>query len=193
MRFVFHSIVILTLALSTACSKTAEYQKRAGTLDSISGAINNVAAELRRIDTSSLQKQITKFEYYRAFLNRTLPDTIDKKTAEGLQRFLRAGNNIVSFSTNRQTLLARVALMNSQYARLSGDIKESTISLSQLDLYLAQEIIEASKVSEQGHNQVQSYFRSYEEFRLTVKEVEELIMRCNNGLLPTIINDTSAI
>jgi len=193
MRFVSFYILIAVLLFSSGCNNTAAYQNRKGTLDSISGAVNALAAELQRIDTISVQKQLLKFHYYQEFISRALPDTINKISADNLHRFISTGRQLNTFTANRRTILARVGLLNSQYRRLSADILNKRVSTTQLDSFLSHEIREAARLAENGRSQMQDYFKNAEEFRQLLREVEPLIRNYNNGMLPTIVRDTTTI
>ena len=191
MRGVIHSLAFATLTLVGGCGNGAEYQKRKATLDSISGAVNSLASQLRNIDTAALDEQVETFEHYRAFISRSLPDTIGRNMADQLHHFFEAGDKMRAFRTNRRLLLSRASLSISQYQRLGADLIENNIPLEQLDLHLTDEVAQASQLVRSGQDHLRGYFSNTQEFRLLRKQVEQIIRHYNNGQLPTIISDST--
>src|SRR5688572_21905946 len=122
-------IIIILSALSSSCDRSAEYEQRGRTLDSLSGAINGLAARLQIQDTIQLQQHLNRFSYYTSFIESSRFDTLSKRSADQLQNFYHSGSGLKAFLVNRQSLLARIALLNSQYKRLGTDIRSRAISV----------------------------------------------------------------
>jgi hypothetical protein len=192
MRSLLYIVCFLACLPFVSCNRTALYEQRAKTLDSLSGAVNNLASVLQKQDTVQLQEDLTQYSYYSSFIEASRFDTLNKEEADHLQRFYHSGMTLVSFSENRKTILARILLLNSQYKRLAADIRSRAGTIDQLDAFVEQEKREAAQVLELGNQQQQEYFRSLEEYHRSVKEVEKIIRLYNNGQLPIIVTDTSS-
>jgi hypothetical protein len=187
----FRIVIVLTaFATLTSCNRTAEYEARGRTLDSLGGAINNLAAALQKHDTVELRNYIKQFSYYSNFIDASHFDTLGKNAADHLQNFYHSGNTLKTFIENRTAILARIALLNSQYKRLAEDIHNRSISIELADAFVQQEKKEAARVVDLGARQQQLFYRSLEQYRMSVKEVQQIIMQYNNGQLPTIVSDS---
>ena len=190
MRLTVILIAPLFLLSLISCTNSAAYEQKSHMLDSLGGAVSNLAAALQKHDSTELRKYIDQFGYYSSFIEASQFDTIGKQDADQLQDFYRSGNALKKFLENRAALLARVALLNSQYRRLAEDIRNHSISIEEADSYVLKEKKEAAYVVEAGNQQQQLFYRSLEQYRLSVRDVQQIIKRYNNGQLPTIVNDS---
>lgn len=190
MKFFCYSTVVIALMSFGACNKTDVYKQNSKTLDSLSGAINSMSNEFSKMDTIILQKSITRFNYYKVFIQQNVNDTISKSDADNLQRFYESGKNLESFLNNKKSILARAALINSQIQKLSTDIKNSSVDAEQLAKYTLLEKNETEKLMNLSYAQQKLYHTGIEEFKSSLKGIELLIRSHNNGELPTIIKDT---
>ncbi len=190
MRVVYHIALLAVLLFLQSCGKAGAYNRQAKTIDSLSGAINAMVRELQQVDTIVLQKAVARFNDYRQFIKQHLTDTIEKTEADNLQHFYAGGNCVSHFSANRRALLARAALINSQLAKLSEDIKQRSAEPEVLTGALAFEKNEATKLMEAGYDQQKKFHSGFEEFRNSLNGVEALLRSRNRGELPAIIKDT---
>lgn len=194
MTRICHSLCfIIACLLLQSCNKTDSYGQQVKTLDSLSGAINATVKELEKTDTLILQKAITRFANYRRFIQQNINDTIAKTEADNLQQFYISGKNLEIFQANRLSLLARAHLVNSQLQKLTADVKSSSITGEQSLQFIVQEKNEAAKLTELGSSQNQLFYAGLEEFKNSLRGVEQLIRSHNNGELPTIIKDTLSL
>jgi hypothetical protein len=185
------AIAFIVAATLVSCNRTAAYEQRGRTLDSLSGAINGLASSLQKQDTVQLQKYLKQFRYYSDFIGASRFDTLDKTAADHLQNFYHSGSALSAFPGNKKTVLARIALLNSQYKRLAEDIRNRAITVEQADEFVDQEKKEAARVLDIGQRQQQLFYRNLEQYRISVKQAEQIIRNYNNGQLPTIVNDTT--
>ena len=125
------AILLVFLSTLTSCSSTAEYEQRSRTLDSLGGAVNTLGSALQKQDTLQLQRYLKQFRYYTAFIDASRFDTLDRTAADQLQVFYHSGSGLAAFMENRKALLARIALLNSQYKRLAEDLRSIQICLEQ--------------------------------------------------------------
>ena len=189
-RVCYRICFIVTCVLLQACNKTDTYGQQVRTLDSLSGAVNATAKELEKTDTVILQKAITRFAYYRQFIQQNINDTIAKNEADNLQQFYVSGKNLEIFQANRMSLLARARLINSQLLKLTADVKNNALSTEQATQFILQEKNEAARLTDLGSSQKQVFYSGLEEFKNALRGVEQLIRSHNNGELPTIVKDT---
>lgn len=194
MRQRCYSFLLLAgMLLVQACSGSGECDRQLRTLDSLSGAVNSVANELQRTDTLLLQKAMTRFAHYSQFIAQNIHDTIAKEDADQLQHFYAGGKSLEAFSVNRQSILARTKLINSQLGRLGLDLKNGGISGEQALQFISQEKQEAQKLTEGSARQKQVFYSALGEFKGALPRVEQLIRSHNNGQLPSIVKDTISL
>ncbi len=185
--------VFFTALFFEGCNKSNVYEQNAKTLDSLSGAINSMIKDLERVDTVTLQKSVTRFEWYKEFVEQNIHDTITKSEADNLQHFYKGGKNLGTFSFNRRMILVRASLINSQLQKLALDIKSKAWNDVQLSEYIKHEKNEAAGLIEAAYLQQKLFHEGLEEFKNSLNGVEILIKSRNNGELPTIIKDTIAL
>ncbi|WP_317899728.1 hypothetical protein [Aurantibacillus circumpalustris] len=191
MKFFCYTVCfIIATFFFGACGKSDLYEEKEKKLDSLSGAVNSIVKELQKTDTLVLQKSITRYTWYKQFVEQNVNDTVRKEEADNLQHFYSSGKNLESFSTNRKMVLKRAVLISSQLAKLSQDVKSKSITQQQLQTYSEYEINEASKLIESAYTQQKLFHSGLEEFKSALKGVEMLIRSRNKGELPTIIKDT---
>lgn len=193
MRSICYTGLFLVVIFVGSCNKTDLYEQKAKTLDSLSGAINSVVRELQNADTILLQKSITRFTWYKQFIQQNINDTITKEEADNLQRFYSCGQNLENFSGNRRILLTRSVLINSQLAKLTEDIKKKSLNSEQLEKASLYEKTEAGKFISSGYQQQKLLHSSIAEFLNSLKGVELLIRSRNKGELPVIVKDTVSL
>lgn len=191
MRSVFHTAWFITVVISlNSCNKSEVYEQRAKTLDSLGGAVNAVVRELESIDTILLQKSVTRFNWYNAFIQQNVNDTLSKEEADQLRHFYTSGKSLERFSMNRKTILARAALMNSQLLKLKQDLKKKSLSADQLSIHTLYEKKRAAELIDLGYQQQKIFHSGIEGFKNSLKAVELLMRRRNKGELPTVVKDT---
>ena len=189
-EFCGYICLVACMAIFQACDKTDIYAQKAKSLDSLGGAVNSVLTELERVDTVTLQKAVSRFNYYDLFIQQNINDTVDKSHADDLVKFYKSGKSLESFLTNRKLLTLRAKMIITQLSKLCNDVKARSMDENQLRKYLAKEQEEAVKLIDTGLGQQKKFYTSLEEFRNSLPGVERLIKTRNNGELPVIIKDT---
>ena len=179
--------------LMLSCNQTEKYNQKTKTLDSLNGALNLKVRELQKTDTAILQRCILRYNYYRQFIKRNINDTLNKNEADDLQHFYASGKSLENFWNNRFTILSRASLINSQQNKLSADIKNQTIEIKEAERFLYREKQATAELIDAANEQQKIYYTGLEEFKTSLKQVENLIRQRNNGELPTIIKDTLAL
>jgi len=190
---VYTSCFLCAIFFFGSCSKAGLYEQKSKSIDSLSGAINSIVKELEKIDTVVLQRTVTRYIWYKEFIQQNLNDTITKEEADNLQQFYKSGQNLQNFVESRKKILDRAVLINSQLTKLSEDINTKAINTEQLSDYSADEKNEARKLIETVYQQQKLYHSGLEEFKNSIKGVELLIRSRNKGELPTIIKDTVSL
>ncbi len=185
--------VCLGLFLLGSCEQTDIYKQGSKTSDSLIGAVGSMAIEFSKIDTLLLQKAVTRFSDYSNFIKQNINDTVSKNEAEDLQSFFESGKNLENFSKNRIFITARAGVINKQLSKLSEDIRNKNISTDEMKKYLDAEKEEAKKLIDAANAQVKIFYSGIEEFRNSLRGVEELMRNRNKGELPTIIKDTLSL
>ena len=194
MRGICYTICFISAILVFgSCNKTDLYGQKTKTLDSLSGAINSMLQELKNVDTISLQKSLTRFNWYNEFIRENIHDTITKDEADNLRHFFTSGKDLENFSRNRKLILKRALLINSQLQKLTEDIKNKSLSTEQMSSYSHNEMNESTKLIEMGYEQQKLFHSRLEEFKNSLKGIELLIRSRNKGELPTIIKDTISL
>ncbi|MBA2611828.1 MAG: hypothetical protein H0U95_07660 [Bacteroidetes bacterium] len=176
-----------------SCNGHDVYETKSRSLDSLSGAMNFLVNEVDKTDTVILEKAISRFGQYKQFIQQNVKDTVTKTEADFLQQFYTSGNNLESFSLNRSSIKARTSLINSQLEKLKLDVKNKSVSEEKLIEYTNQEKKEVDHLINTGHDQLQIFYTSLQEFKTALKGIEDLIKVRNNGQLPTVIKDTLSL
>lgn len=189
----FSAIIIASLFFLTSCSSHDVYERKAKTLDSLTGAVNAIVTDLQKPDTVILQKALERFWHYRQFIDQSVGDTIERQEGDELKRFYESGENLESFSGNRATLLARAILVNNQLSHLTNDVKKRSLESDQLVKFVEQEKNEATILIELASQQKKLYYSAIEEFKSTLGGIEALIKKRNNGELPAIVRDPATL
>lgn len=190
MRISFYTAVLVLALLTQACNQNELYTQKTKTLDSLNGALNLKVEEIKKTDTAVLQRCMARFTYYRQFINQNINDTLSKPEADNLLRFYESGKNLQSYWSNRFTILGRASLMNSQQNALALDLKNKTIRAEEAGQFIAREQEATRQLIEAANTQQKLYYTGLEEFKTSLREVENLIRTRNNGELPRIIKDT---
>lgn len=190
-----NSVVILFFAgfFFQSCNRNDVYADKGKSLDSLSGAVNALVKEAEKTDTVILAKAILRFKEYRQFVDQNVKDTLTKTEADFLQQFFNSGYGLENFNTNRSSIKARIALVNSQLEKLKKDAKNKSIPEEKLIEFTNQEKKEANNLIDAGHKQQQLFYTNLQEFKTALKGVEDLIKARNNGQLPTVIKDTLSL
>lgn len=186
-------LMILSSFFFFSCGKSKEEERQIRSLDSLSGALNTKLQELSLLDTILLEKAITKFENYRVFIKQNVNDTLTKVEADALQQFYGCGKNLIDFDVNRNSLLARGALINSQLKKLKQDFDNGTVEYDKTSVYILQERSGAQDLIQSSFGQQKAFQSALEAFRLSIPAVEDLIKKRNAGELPKIIQETQSI
>ncbi len=192
MRIVFHILIMMCAVFILGCGESDFYVQKTKSLDSLSGSLNAMVKELEKTDTIILQRAIARFSYYRQFISENLHDTITKDQANQLKRFYEAGQNIEAYDKNRNLILTRAGLVNSQLTKLKEDIKEK-IDSELISKFFVDEKTELVYLTEIGYAQQEQLHVNFEKFQTSLHGVEELIKSRNKGVLPTIIKDSIAL
>ena len=187
MVYKFQGVIFCMMLLS--CNHTEIYNQRAKTLDSLSGVLNVSVARMEQTDTLLLNKAIVHFENYRSFIQNNIKDTLTKSEADVLQVFYKSGTNLLVFQSNKRDILNRATLINSQIEKLSLAIKNQEEDLVLLDHYLSQEQKQIASLVNAIHIQQTNYFSALQEFRTSVKPLEQLIKLRNSNQLPHIVKE----
>ena len=117
-------------------------------------------------------------------------DTVSKIEADHIQMFFVCGKNLVDFSENRRSILARGGLINSQLTKLMLDAKENTVDEEKLLQFSNQEKSNAEQLIKGSYGQQQLFQANLQEFKLSLSGIEQLIRARNNGQMPTVIKDS---
>ncbi len=192
-RFPFSILLLTFCALLSSCTNSNEQAKQIKSLDSISGALNQKVIELQKIDTLILEKALTKFNNYKQFIKQNINDTVTKKEADAVQQFFVSGTTLENFFINRKSILARAQLVNAQLTKLILDITQNTMEQKQLQEFTFAEKEQANDVIQKSFLQQQLFNSNLQQFKNALPLVEELIKTKNNGQLPTIVKDTTAL
>ena len=188
------SLFLLTFyILLASCTNSDIQAKQVKSLDSISGSLNQKIIELQKADTLILEKALTKFNNYKQFIKQNINDTVTKKEADAVQQFFISGNNLESFFMNRKSILARANLVNTQLSKLIVDVNQSAFEPQQLNEFIFAEKEQANDVIQKSFMQQQLFNTNLQQFKNALPLVEELIKTKNNGQLPTIVKDTTAL
>lgn len=182
--------VLVLIVLSISCSRTETYRQYAKSLDSLSGALNQNTEALRKLDTTLLQRALTRYYQNKQFILYNCKDTLSKAEADALQQFYAGGKNLELVKVNREALLMRSTLINTQLDKLRADVKNNSLNSEGVSTYLATEKEEIHRTIQLGNAQLKLFYSSMEEFRLSLREVDQLIRSRNKGQLPTVVKDT---
>jgi hypothetical protein len=189
MKIACYSFILLGSILFQACGKHDVGAQKIKTLDSLGGSVNSMVKELERTDTVLLQKYLARFSYYSQFISENVHDTISKEQADNLRQFYEGGKNLEAYAHNRRIIIKRTRLVNSQLLKLSADLRENK-DPEVFSKFIFLEKQEASRLTEAGIQQQQKFHSGMEEFKNSLRGVEDLIKSRNRGELPTIIKDT---
>jgi hypothetical protein len=185
--------VLLLLMLSVSCSRTETYRQYAKSLDSLNGALNQNTEALRKLDTALLQRALTRYYQNKQFILYNSKDTLTKGEADALQQFYAGGKNLELVKVNREALLLRSTLINKQLDKLRADVKHNSLDTESINTFLATETSEVQRTIQLGNTQLKLFYSSMEEFRLSLREVEQYIRSRNKGQMPTVVKDTLSL
>lgn len=193
MRLGIYILFLIAVGFVWSCKQNDVYAQASKTLDSLNGSVTAMTRELEKIDTLLLKRSITRYTYYKQFVQQNVNDTLSREEADHLQHFLSAGENLEGFQNNRKLILQRAQVVNSQLANLSSDIKNKSLEETQLVKYCGRESAEANTITELGYAQQRLFLNAMQDYRNSLKGVELLIRSRNHGDLPVIINDTISL
>ncbi|MDI1354403.1 MAG: hypothetical protein PSX36_05775 [bacterium] len=193
MRNATYIFCILIAGLLLSCTRSDLYARKSKSLDSLNGSVTAMTRELEKIDTSLLKRSITRYTYYKQFVQQNVSDTLSRTEADYLQHFLSAGENLEHVQSNIQQVLLRAQLINSQLQNLATDIRDKSIEETSVGIYSSRERIEAGKITELGYAQQRLFMNAMDEYKNSLKGVELLIQSRNHGDLPVIIKDTISL
>lgn len=190
-----NSLVLLFFAgfFFQSCNRNDVYALKIKTLDSLSGAVNEHAKEIDKVDTIILAKAILRFDQYKQFIQQNVKDTVTKSEADFIQQFYTSGKSLEDFEVNRQSLKARTNLINSQLEKLKSDAKNNLLPEEKLIEFTDLEKKEANVLIEASNKQQQLFYTNLQEFKTALKGVEYLIKARNNGQLPTVVKDSLSL
>lgn len=186
-------IIFFAGVLFQSCNRVDIYAVKTQSLDSLIGAVNSSTKEVDKADTVILEKAISRFNQYKQFIQQNVKDTLTKTEADFMQQFYTSGKNLENFSVNRRSIKARTGLINSQIEKLKTDSKNRSVPEEKLIEFTNREKKEAANLIEASHGQQQIFYTSLQEFKTSLKGVEDIIKARNNGQLPTIIKDTLSL
>ena len=186
-------VLLLLLVLSVSCSRTETYRQYAKSLDSLSGALNQNTDALRKMDTALLQRALTRYYQNKQFILYNCKDTLSKSEADALQQFYAGGKNLELVKVNREALLMRSMLINTQLDKLRADVKNNSLNPEGVYTFLATEKQEVHRTIQLGNAQLKLFYSSVEEFKLSLREVEQFIRSRNKGQMPTVVKDTLSL
>ncbi len=175
--------------LFQACGKQDVSAQKIKTLDSLGGSVNSMVNELERTDTVLLQKYLARLNYYTKFIRENVHDTITKEQADNLRHFYEGGQHLQAYARNRRLIIKRARLVNSQLLKLSADLKEHN-DPGFFSKFILLEKEEAARLTGAAQQQQEKFHSGMEEFKNSLRGVEDLIKSRNRGELPTIIKDT---
>lgn len=189
-----HSVsVLIMIAGTVSCGSTEVYRQSAKTLDSLSGALNQCTEEIRRMDTVTLAKALTRYNVHKQFIAHNKIDTLSRSEGDALQQFTTAGKNLEVVQSNRSAVLMRSELLNTQINHLRKDIKNEAIEPGTLPEFMENEKKEVSNLIRKANEQVRLFYASVEELKLCLPMVEQVIRRKNKGQLPIVVKDTTSL
>jgi hypothetical protein len=185
-----HTLNVLLFVSILSCGNGNLRKEKVRALDSIGGALGAVARQMDKADTNTLLRAVSRFSYYRLFIEKNINDTLTKKEGDQLQNFYRSGNVLSAYRSNRTLLLSQSAAVLSQISKLSHDADKGAISTADLDRYYGTESMAAKQLIMQMNAQQELLHGALQDFRNSLNTVEEVIRSHNHGELPTIIKDT---
>ena len=190
-RSQYHFIIIFAIIfLFGSCRNSDLYNQNTKTIDSLSTVVNILQEEFLKTDTVLLKKSVACFNDYKQFIQQIIIDTISKQEADNLQRFYNSGIGLADFTNNRQLIFERSKMVQQQLKKLTADTKENVFDVDQMKLYTLTEKQECSKLIDLMYSQQKLFYTRMLEFKISIKDVDVLIMKHNNGELPLIIKDT---
>lgn len=191
MKLCIYSLcLVCSLFFLAGCHTADAYNQKVKSLDSLGGVIGSMVKELEKADTITLQKAVNRYNYYNAFMQQNLHDTVTKSDADYLQHFYASGKTLQNYSFNNKIIVERSLRVLKQLAKLSEDAKSKTVDFPSLINYYDLERAEADKLMQVATTHQKQVLLSLEEFKNALPGVEQLIKSRNNGELPTIIKDT---
>lgn len=176
-----------------SCNNNEACLQRVKTLDSLSGALNVKINELKKTDTALINRCVNRYTYYRDFLTQNIQDTITRQEGDAVSRFLSGGKNLETYAINRKIILEQASTVNSRLGKLNTDLKNQSILPEEADTYIYNEISQANKLIGLSQTQGELYFSAIEDYKASLKQVESLIRRHNQGQLPLIIKDSLSL
>lgn len=187
----YHFIIIFAILLILGSCRNSElYDQNIKTIDSLSTVVYTLQEEFLKTDTVLLKKSVVRFNDYKQFIQQIIIDTISKQEADNLQCFYNSGIGLSDFTTNRQLIFERSKMIQQQLKKLTADTKENAFDVDQIKLYTLTEKQECSKLKDLMYAQQKLFYTRMLEFKISIKDVDVLIMKHNNGELPLIIKDT---
>ncbi len=190
-RSQYHFIIIFVILLIFGSCRNSElYDQNIKTIDSLSTVVYTLQEEFLKIDTVLLKNSVTRFNDYKQIIQQIIIDTISKPEEDNLQRFYNSGIGLADFIKNRQLIFERSKMVQQQLKKLIADTKENAFDVSQIKFYTFTEKQECSKLKDIMYAQQKLFYTRILEFKISIKDVDILIMKHNNGELPLIIKDT---
>jgi hypothetical protein len=190
MRFPAAITALVMLFVLSSCNDQAIYKHTAHAADSLNGALSLAKQQLLQSDTIVLQKAITKFKEYSAFVTLHVNDTLTKVEADNLQKFTQSGRQLEVFDMNRKVLAERAKLISTQLIHLSQDCEKKANSADVLQAYYKKELEQAQLVLSASADHLAIFQGALSDFKSCLPALEALIMKRNRGELPLIIKDT---
>lgn len=183
-------IIFVILLIFGSCRNLELYDQNIKTIDSLSTVVYTLQEEFLKIDTVLLKNSVTRFNDYKQIIQQIIIDTISKPDEDNLQRFYNSGIGLADFIKNRQLIFERSKMVQQQLKKLIADTKENAFDVSQIKFYTFTEKQECSKLKDIMYAQQKLFYTRILEFKISIKDVDILIMKHNNGELPLIIKDT---
>jgi hypothetical protein len=189
MRFVLY-IVCLSLISFLGCKRGNMYEKEITLLDSTKIVLQVKLNELQRSEQSMQNFRFQKFEAYYSFLKSNIKDTIGRAEAGAIQNFVNSGKTIQEFSKTKEELIKQTQTCIQQIQKLSADLKQNNIQSNVVQSYCNSEKGHADELIKTIETNVKALNLSLNTFKNSLPKTEDYIKQINNGVLPTVVNDS---
>ncbi|MBS1653030.1 MAG: hypothetical protein JSU07_13575 [Bacteroidetes bacterium] len=190
-KFISLCIMFVTLTACNTEHKIKEAQIKR--IDSLFAVLNLKQNELSLTDSTTLNKAITKYDNYIAFLTEKLNDTISKNEADNLQTFKNSGLNLEKIKSNFKVLNKRLLFVKNRLSELKQICTQENLPSKIIANILNEELNQISYLSAQITNYQKQSAVNIGAITSSLPGIEELIRQKNNGLLPIIISNTVSL
>lgn len=187
MKHWLFGIIIVVFGFFFSCGPKHQFDKSVKQLDSLKVVEEQALDNFLKVDSSDCFQAYSKTFTYISFIQTNVHDTLTKPEAEALLQFHNCSKNLKKFFHTRRVAIDNTKTSISQLKKLAIDLQSGAVKNEEAFQFIESEKKQAEQNIQELKNNFQLIFQVMEDYHKTVGQVEGLIKKRHQDVLPSLM------